>query len=876
MSKTTEVRLTLAAFLYSIENDLKFLLTKYIVSYQQDLSFLKNHELEGKIVQRYLKDNPTAYDTRNPLELVEYLDLFDIIDCINKNLSMLPSNLANSFAKYYESLVHLVPVRNRVMHTRPLQAGDFVTVYEFVLSLTDSSELNWSHTILVRNRIESDPSYVLTLTLPFLPPQTQVLHNLPAPDFDETGFVGRGKEVEEIRRLVQSSSVVSIIGEGGIGKTALALKVAYDLLDLSEKCKFEMIIWVTAKTMTLTTKGIEEIRNAMHDCSGITDYINEIVSGNKQITNNIAEIYEFLDVYKTLIIIDNLETVQSQDMIDFIREAQMRCNILITSRIGLGELEFRKPIHGLATHESVSLVRELARVRGSHYLQKLSNEELKDISKKLYHNPLALKWFVNSIETGLDPNQVLIRKDNLLDYCMSNIYDKLSQNAKEILNYIRGARKPLHMAEIVYLADAPLIEVNKTMNELYRTTILGRNVSGKGSLESITYYITDFAKDYMSQKFPLESSLIKFINRKLKRLSSEIGDLKKHTESNEFGLYAINIRTSSEKFGAKLLSDALASSKVHDFIKAMDYVDEARALSPNWHEVYRVSAFIKATSGNLLGAEEDYDTGLSIEPNDPRLLFYFAQFLLFELEDIEKAQILSNRLKTVRPNHLYTALLASRILNSQKNYEAALAMIVERLGNSNSVHDQRIIYTDAISLIGEIIRYELRYNRDYNKAMQYFVQLSNYFDKCVARSIADARLIKNFAESLFLVLGAIPEHEVSNRRETVVDTFNRFKPLLQSSSIFEKLEKRLQQRFITPSHYDDPTIYEGFLLPWDKEKNLNFRFIKWENGNIFAGRNEFVDLKSPHEWRELRDNQKVEFELGSNHVGLCAVSIRCI
>ncbi|GHF92182.1 hypothetical protein GCM10018790_81550 [Kitasatospora xanthocidica] len=47
--------------------------------------------------------------------------------------------------------------------------------------------------------------------------------NLPAPF---TGFVGRRREIDEIRRLPDTRRLVTITGMGGVGKTRLALEVA--------------------------------------------------------------------------------------------------------------------------------------------------------------------------------------------------------------------------------------------------------------------------------------------------------------------------------------------------------------------------------------------------------------------------------------------------------------------------------------------------------------------------------------------------------------------------------------------------------------------------------------------------------------------------
>jgi transcriptional regulator with XRE-family HTH domain len=52
-------------------------------------------------------------------------------------------------------------------------------------------------------------------------------HNLPA---ELTSFVGRERELAEVRGLVASSRLVTLTGAGGCGKTRLALRVAGDLI----------------------------------------------------------------------------------------------------------------------------------------------------------------------------------------------------------------------------------------------------------------------------------------------------------------------------------------------------------------------------------------------------------------------------------------------------------------------------------------------------------------------------------------------------------------------------------------------------------------------------------------------------------------------
>jgi class 3 adenylate cyclase len=55
-----------------------------------------------------------------------------------------------------------------------------------------------------------------------------VLHNLP---FPRSGFVGRTEERTALGSLLGTEGVVSVVGLGGVGKTRLAIQIAFDVLD---------------------------------------------------------------------------------------------------------------------------------------------------------------------------------------------------------------------------------------------------------------------------------------------------------------------------------------------------------------------------------------------------------------------------------------------------------------------------------------------------------------------------------------------------------------------------------------------------------------------------------------------------------------------
>lgn len=882
MSKITETRLTLAALIYGVEIDLKNSIKKNITPYFENLAFIKDNELEKKVIERFERDNPGVDYHENIDEVIEFLDFHDTFTILNKNKEFLKKETADYLKSNFEKLSDITPIRNRVMHTRPLLGGDFSFTYDFVSSLKKSDPIEWAITIDTRDKIDKDPSYVLTLKFPtnhFQEEVSTVSHNLPVADFDETGFIGRSQDVEALSKLILSNKVVSVLGDGGIGKTALALKVAYDIVDMNDSCPFELIIWTSAKTTMLTSKGIEDIYTAITDYSGLISEIGESIGG----ANKLDEILEYLDYFKTLLIIDNLETIQSEEVRDFIRNAQTKCNILITSRIGLGELEYPRKLKGLSESESAKLIREIARIRNSETLLKLPQKTLVDISSKLYFNPLAIKWFVSTVETGIAPHEVINNKGDLLDFCLTNVYEKLSEGAISVLNTIRAARKKITNAEIIYLSEYEPLDVRKYLIELFKTTLISRQIEDGNNYEEVIYFISDFAKDFLSKKYPIDQAYIRENIKKSKELNVGIRQIDKVQKYNIFSLNALVYDNQNQMISAKFLQEALSSSKKGDYEQALAKVHEAKNIDPNYFEVYRVGAFIKATQGDLLSAEEDYQLGLEIAPENPRLLYYYAQFLMFKLEDVDGALEYAKRVYEQKPNHPYTAFLIARCFNIAQEFNKAIQVVKDLKDNVDlDPKNLRIANTELISYYSEIGKSLLTIQTDIDNGVSHFKKAFELFENCAVEKIVDYKMAKNFSVGILTLIRVIPVIKTDELKEYL-------KELISNNDKYINLTVDLKEKIIRSFNdkFEDSTLNE--LIEFDsseqklvgnirrtKNPKDNFAFIQVEEDSHFAHRYDFIDVANWSDWKNLKNGQLVSFEIGTNNQGECAKAIKII
>lgn len=372
-------RLTCFALISSLEEDLRRGIEESLDNERTDQLFTSD-ELE-KISGRRRRDHGAA-DTQSAAALLPYLDFGDSLQIILRMGNGLEPGLKQQLQSVKGRFEQLLPVRNRVAHTRPMEIGDLPNTLDLCRELcTGSQEKFWPSTADTLARLSREPSYVLGLSVN-LPsdPDTAPYHNLPVPDFDETGFFGRRRQVDRIKRIIKGAyPVVSILGDGGIGKTAIALKVAYDILD-DPRANFDAVVWVTAKAERLTANEVQRINGAIEDSLGLFTEATKALAG-VPIRDPFVELLDYLEHFKVLLILDNLETVLDRRLREFLLEIPIGSKVIVTSRIGLG-IENPVNLSPLDDDESERLFYALARAREITVFDQLDRETMAKISPR--------------------------------------------------------------------------------------------------------------------------------------------------------------------------------------------------------------------------------------------------------------------------------------------------------------------------------------------------------------------------------------------------------------------------------------------------------------------------------------------------------------
>jgi LuxR family transcriptional regulator, glucitol operon activator len=359
-------RLTCFALIAAIEEDMRAAIEEHLGAYKIT-EVLPAERTERAQARRQVDGLLPATSLQG---LLPYLDFGDSYEALMSWKGTLPGQLTDALTAINANVGRLVAIRNRVAHTRPMEIDDSAHLLDIAALLMEKGKSHWTALADTLARLRRDPAFVLGLTIN-LPTDADPApqHNLPVPDFDETGFFGRKDQLRRIKRAIKGAyPVVSVLGDGGIGKTSIALKAAYELLEDPEQ-PFEAIIWVTAKATILTPNEIQRINGAIESSLGLFAKAAATLGGSSS-GDPVEEVLSYLENFKILLILDNLETVLDVRLREFLLDLPVGSKVIVTSRIGLG-IENPIQLDPLTLDDSARLLRALARVRDVAQLKTL-------------------------------------------------------------------------------------------------------------------------------------------------------------------------------------------------------------------------------------------------------------------------------------------------------------------------------------------------------------------------------------------------------------------------------------------------------------------------------------------------------------------------
>ncbi|MEB3218994.1 MAG: AAA family ATPase [Nostocales cyanobacterium 94392] len=306
----------------------------------------------------------------------------------------------------------------------------------------------------------------------------KILHNLPAPSC--TSFIGREEEITRLLELLSprhTAHLISVDGIGGVGKTTLVVEAAYRCLGASNNeafmgvPTFDAIIFISAKQYYLTPFGLLPSlapRRTLDDIfRQISRIFDELDITGISFEEQLDLIKDALSRQRTLLIVDNLETVENQqDVLAFLYELPPTVKAVITTREQIVFVPVR--LTSMPEADGLCLIKHEAQEKGVS----LSEAD----QKTLYHItggvPVAISYAVGQLANGYSIKEVLEgvsqATEDVARFCFDNSVKPLKgQSAHKLLMALALFPMPAFQDALVQVA-VPEANSNTIKNDLAR------------------------------------------------------------------------------------------------------------------------------------------------------------------------------------------------------------------------------------------------------------------------------------------------------------------------------------------------------------------------------------------------------------------------
>jgi tetratricopeptide (TPR) repeat protein len=250
---------------------------------------------------------------------------------------------------------------------------------------------------------EGQPKHHYTKPAP--PPvpvlKTSIPHNLPTLQ----PFFGREEELKKIADALDPDSRTwgaLIDGPGGMGKTSLAVRAAYD----ASPEVFKSISFISLKTRELDDDGLRDLSGFI--LSGLVELLNELARelGCDDIVKAPEEqrprlLLDALRGTQTLLVLDNLESLvkpERDTLFTFVKKLPAGCKAILTSRGRIGSGAEELILEKLSEEAALATLAELA--THNPLLAATSEAERLVLYRETAGKPLLLRWTAGQLGRG--------------------------------------------------------------------------------------------------------------------------------------------------------------------------------------------------------------------------------------------------------------------------------------------------------------------------------------------------------------------------------------------------------------------------------------------------------------------------------------------
>jgi tetratricopeptide (TPR) repeat protein len=292
-------------------------------------------------------------------------------------------------------------------------------------------------------------------------------------------FFGRTEELKQIAEALDPESRTwgaLSDGPGGMGKTSLAVRAAYDC----PPGQFARIIFLSVKDRELDDDGVRKLGSFI--LPGLLAMLNELARelGQPDIVKapedqRIRLLLDALRPAQALLILDNLETLPKDDrdqLFTFVKRLPQGCKAILTSRRRIGSGSELLILEKLDQAAALATLADLA--RHNPLLAKTSEADRIALYTQTGGKPLLLRWVAGQLGRGscrtIADALAFLRRCPLDNDPLEFIFGDLAQEFTDdetrvlvALTYFALPAKTEHIAKVAGLKKEPVENALRTL-----------------------------------------------------------------------------------------------------------------------------------------------------------------------------------------------------------------------------------------------------------------------------------------------------------------------------------------------------------------------------------------------------------------------------
>ncbi|MEH2240214.1 NB-ARC domain-containing protein [Nostoc sp.] len=299
-------------------------------------------------------------------------------------------------------------------------------------------------------------------------------------------FYGRTEELTTLEQWIlnEHCQLVALLGIGGIGKTALSVKLAQQIQD-----NFEYVIWRSLREAPPVKIILGNLIQFLSD--------EQETEGNlpESFSNRVSRLLYYLQNHRCLVILDNAESIlrsgsraglyregyeEYGEILRRVGEATHQSCLVLTSREKPREVALLEgqalpvrslPLSGLKVAEG----QEILKLKGLS----AAENEWKVMIERYVGNPLALKIVATTIQDVFDGNVTgFLQQDTAVFGDIRDIleqqFERLSDLEKEIMYWLAINREPITLSELRedIMSPVPQAKLLEAVESLGRRSLI--------------------------------------------------------------------------------------------------------------------------------------------------------------------------------------------------------------------------------------------------------------------------------------------------------------------------------------------------------------------------------------------------------------------